>query len=143
MNEPQTIEVTCNMVEGGDGNFYWAPRDPTVLEKFLTPLFVIDSDLGEADVNEFLNALSSYGVSTTAPTAPVAPVNPVEQPSADTPVTPPPVVPNNGTYNPDDTWLIQLYLCGTDLESGSKGGRGGAATTDIQEIMNVNLSRQG
>ncbi|MCR5834833.1 MAG: clostripain [Selenomonadaceae bacterium] len=38
------------------------------------------------------------------------------------------------SYNKTDTWLIELYLCGSDLESGS-----GAATDDLQEIMNVQL----
>ena len=37
-------------------------------------------------------------------------------------------------YNKDDTWLIQWYLCGTDLETKS-----GAATADFQELLNVKL----
>ncbi|MBO4780728.1 MAG: clostripain [Selenomonadaceae bacterium] len=37
-------------------------------------------------------------------------------------------------YNKNDTWLIQWYLCGTDLESGN-----GAASADIQELLNVKL----
>lgn len=38
------------------------------------------------------------------------------------------------TYKADDTWLIQWYLCGTDLETG-----GGAASADIQELLEVKL----
>lgn len=38
------------------------------------------------------------------------------------------------TYSKTDTWLIQWYLCGTDLESGS-----GAASADFQELLNVKL----
>lgn len=38
------------------------------------------------------------------------------------------------TYNANDTWVIQLYLCGSDLET-----RIGSATMDIQEIMEVKL----
>lgn len=38
------------------------------------------------------------------------------------------------TYNANDTWLIQWYLCGTDLESKS-----GAASSDFQELLNVKL----
>ena len=37
-------------------------------------------------------------------------------------------------FNSGDTWLIQWYLCGTDLETGS-----GAASADIQELLNVKL----
>ncbi|MBQ6298177.1 MAG: clostripain [Selenomonadaceae bacterium] len=38
------------------------------------------------------------------------------------------------TYNAQDTWLIQWYLCGTDLET-----EGGAASADIQELLEVKL----
>ena len=38
------------------------------------------------------------------------------------------------TYKADDTWLIQWYLCGTDLETGS-----GAASADLQELLEVKL----
>lgn len=38
------------------------------------------------------------------------------------------------TYNTGDTWLIQWYLCGTDLETST-----GAATNDFQELLNVTL----
>lgn len=38
------------------------------------------------------------------------------------------------TYKADDTWLIQWYLCGTDLETGS-----GAASADFQELLEVKL----
>lgn len=37
-------------------------------------------------------------------------------------------------YNAGDTWLVQWYICGTDLETGS-----GAASADIQELLNVKL----
>lgn len=37
-------------------------------------------------------------------------------------------------YKSSDTWLIQWYLCGTDLES-----RRGFASGDLQEILNVKL----
>lgn len=37
-------------------------------------------------------------------------------------------------YKATDTWLVQWYICGTDLESGS-----GAASSDIQELLNVKL----
>ena len=38
------------------------------------------------------------------------------------------------TYNPDDTWLVQWYICGADLES-----EGGAASYDIQEMLAAKL----
>lgn len=38
------------------------------------------------------------------------------------------------TYKADDTWVIQWYLCGTDLETNY-----GSATADIQEVMKVKL----
>ena len=38
------------------------------------------------------------------------------------------------TYKAEDTWLIQWYLCGTDLETG-----GGAASADLQELLEVKL----
>ena len=38
------------------------------------------------------------------------------------------------TYKADDTWLVQWYLCGTDLETGS-----GAASADLQELLEVKL----
>jgi len=37
-------------------------------------------------------------------------------------------------YNAEDTWLVYWYVCGTDLET-----RFGAATTDISELMDVEL----
>ena len=38
------------------------------------------------------------------------------------------------TYKAGDTWVIQWYLCGTDLETNY-----GSATADIQEVMKVKL----
>ena len=38
------------------------------------------------------------------------------------------------TYKAEDTWLVQWYLCGTDLET-----QGGAATADLQELLEVKL----
>lgn len=38
-------------------------------------------------------------------------------------------------YGKNDTWAIYWYLCGSDLESAA-----GAATTDLQEMMQVTLS---
>lgn len=38
------------------------------------------------------------------------------------------------TYKASDTWLIQWYICGTDLESNY-----GSASADIQELLNVKL----
>lgn len=38
------------------------------------------------------------------------------------------------TYNANDTWLVQWYLCGTDLET-----QAGAASADFQELLNVKL----
>ena len=40
------------------------------------------------------------------------------------------------TYKAEDTWLIQWYLCGTDLETG-----GGAASYDLQEMLDVQLPK--
>ncbi|MBR6012842.1 MAG: clostripain [Selenomonadaceae bacterium] len=37
-------------------------------------------------------------------------------------------------YDPNDTWLVYWYICGSDLESD-----GGAASEDIQEMLNANL----
>ena len=37
-------------------------------------------------------------------------------------------------YNPDDTWLVYWYVCGSDLES-----EGGAASGDIEEMLAVKL----
>ena len=38
------------------------------------------------------------------------------------------------TYKAEDTWVVQWYLCGTDLETSY-----GSATADIQEVMSVKL----
>ena len=38
------------------------------------------------------------------------------------------------TYNPNDTWLVYWYVCGSDLESD-----GGAASEDIQELLGAKL----
>lgn len=38
---------------------------------------------------------------------------------------------------PKDKWTILIYMCGSDLESGSGGGNGGYATSDITEILGV------
>ena len=38
------------------------------------------------------------------------------------------------TYKADDTWIVYWYLCGTDLET-----QGGAATSDLQELLEVKL----
>ena len=38
------------------------------------------------------------------------------------------------TYKSGDTWVIQWYLCGTDLETSA-----GAASADFQELLNVKL----
>lgn len=38
------------------------------------------------------------------------------------------------TYNPNDTWLVYWYICGSDLESD-----GGAASGDLQEMLNAKL----
>jgi hypothetical protein len=43
---------------------------------------------------------------------------------------------------PPGTWAVYWYLCGSDLESGSKSNRpgaGGAATYDLQEMQKVTL----
>ena len=38
------------------------------------------------------------------------------------------------------SWAIYWYLCGSDLESGGgRPGYGGAATLDLQELLNVTL----
>ncbi|NLW78222.1 MAG: clostripain [Ruminococcaceae bacterium] len=37
-------------------------------------------------------------------------------------------------YDPDDTWAVYWYLCGSDLESD-----GGAASTDLEEMFEVQL----
>ena len=37
-------------------------------------------------------------------------------------------------YNANDTWIVYWYLCGTDLET-----QGGAASTDLQELLDVKL----
>ena len=39
------------------------------------------------------------------------------------------------TYKTNDTWLIQRYLCGSDLET-----KYGSASRDFQEILNVKLT---
>ena len=74
----------------------------------------------------------------------VTPVNPTPvnpTPVNPTPVNPTPVNPTqpNGDpfadiYNSNDTWLIQWYLCGSDLESNY-----GCATNDLQELLKVKL----
>ena len=38
------------------------------------------------------------------------------------------------TYNPNDTWLVYWYICGSDLES-----EGGAASSDIEEMLGAKL----
>lgn len=41
---------------------------------------------------------------------------------------------SGGSYDPNDTWAVYWYLCGSDLESGN-----GAATDDLQEMVEVTL----
>lgn len=41
---------------------------------------------------------------------------------------------NSAGYNPQDTWTVYVYICGSDLES-----RGGAASIDIGEIIAAKL----
>ncbi len=41
---------------------------------------------------------------------------------------------NSSDYNSSDTWAVYWYLCGSDLES-----NGGAATADLQEMMEARL----
>ena len=36
LNPESSIEVTCEAVEGSDGNMYWAPKDPQAVAKFVT-----------------------------------------------------------------------------------------------------------
>lgn len=36
LNPEQTLEVTCEAVEGSDGKKYWAPKDPEAIAKFVT-----------------------------------------------------------------------------------------------------------
>ena len=38
-------------------------------------------------------------------------------------------------HTKDDTWLVYMYICGTDLEEG------GMASSDILEMENVDLPR--
>lgn len=38
------------------------------------------------------------------------------------------------TFNPNDTWLVYWYICGSNLES-----EGGAATKDIEEMLEAQL----
>lgn len=36
LNAEQTLEVTCEVVQGSDGKNYWAPQDPSAVAKFVT-----------------------------------------------------------------------------------------------------------
>ncbi len=40
----------------------------------------------------------------------------------------------SSSFNRNDTWAVYWYLCGSDLES-----NGGAATTDLEEMMAAQL----
>ena len=42
----------------------------------------------------------------------------------------------NESYDPDDTWAVYWYLCGSDLES-----EDGAATADLEEMLSVDLPK--
>lgn len=35
LNAEQTLEVTCEVVEGSDGKMHWAPKDPAAIAKFV------------------------------------------------------------------------------------------------------------
>ena len=56
--------------------------------------------------------------------------------SDDSPETerPKPTVEFKDSYDKNDTWLVYWYVCGSNLES-----EGGAATADIEEMMNSKL----
>ena len=75
-------------------------------------------------------------VQTLKPVEPRPPVTEQSKPptTSETVNQPQPINTFADTYNPNDTWLIQWYICGTDLES-----RFGSATTDIQELLKVKL----
>ena len=45
------------------------------------------------------------------------------------------VYPFTGTDDETRVHTVMLYLCGADLEEGGNGGRGGAATRDLKEIL--------
>ena len=36
LNPEQTLEVTCEAVQGSDGKMYWAPQDPQAVAKFVS-----------------------------------------------------------------------------------------------------------
>lgn len=36
LNAEQTLEVTCEAVQGSDGKMYWAPQDPQAVAKFVS-----------------------------------------------------------------------------------------------------------
>ena len=57
---------------------------------------------------------------------------PAETPVVENTPEPPPEIDNTPVYNPDQTWAIYWYLCGSDLET-----RGGFATSDIDEMLQV------
>ena len=111
LNNSKTIEVVCKIVEGKDGNFYYAPENPEVLKNFLTTNFVIDANDGQEEMDQFFGFV-------------LAPNTPEEE--------------NSETYGKDDTWTIYWYICGTDLESDD---RFQSATNDIKEMEQVKLSK--
>ena len=86
---------------------------------------------------------------TTEPTKPpvkppTTPTEPIKPPTTPTePIKPPttiqpPLQPTvSETFNANDTWLVQWYLCGTDLESTDRSD--GAASRDLKEMLKVKL----
>lgn len=110
-HKAKTFEVTCEIIEGEDGNFYYAPENPDALKNFLAANFVIDVNDGQEQFEQFIGFI----------------VNPeIENPEKEI----------SDIYNKNDTWTIYWYICGTDLESDSNFQ---SATNDIKEMEQVKL----
>ena len=109
LNKTKTFEVACKIIEGYDGNFYYAPENPDALKNFLTANFVIDVNDGQEQFEQFFGFVINSEIE-----------NPEKEIS--------------DIYNKNDTWTIYWYMCGTNLESD-----GQSATNDIKEMEQVKL----
>lgn len=117
LSSRKSFDVVCEAVEGDDGDLYWITEDPIAFNEALVPTFSIS--FTNQEIDSFLGGLGGLGGGFN--------VGENDSFFAD-------------TYSPNDTWLIYLYVCGSNLESGDEESSGGNATRDLIEIQNAQLS---
>ena len=120
--ERQSIDITCEVVHGEDGQKYWVPEQRAILAKFFNVPSIYEA----------------YGAGNYTPPPVAIPNNTeIEIPVTTEPEITEPLMPVTTTtsYSVNDKWLIYWYVCGTDLEP-----KEWQASTDIREVVAANIS---